>query len=347
MTAAAALALAGASLSGCEVPTEFPQWDTHWVIPAGRTSIPVAALVAGDLSESEGGETFEFDLPAISVTRSLGELCEVCRPLDGFTVPKPPFTISAASNTPIPAGVISATLAAGTLQLQIRHDLSFDPLRPGGGERGFLTISAVSGASVLARDSLSGNDVALPPGGVFRHELRLRPATVAGPIEVRMTLHSPAGDPVTIDLDHRLTLEVPPAVIRLTNVRLRFTGREVSSSPIVLELHEIDGAVSARLQSGAVLLEVANPFELTAELELRITAGKTVVVKSFEIVPGNSEIRIALSGEEIRSIVGQPQVVLLLNGRVTSSPGGTAVEPGDEIGFGARLELVVASRRTT
>lgn len=347
MTAAAALVLAGGALSGCEVPTELPEWETRWVIPAGRTSIPVAALVAGDLAESEGGDTFEFELPAISLSRSLGELCELCRPLDGLTVPKPPFTISAASTTPIAAGVISATLAGGTLGLQIRHDLSFDPLRPGGGERGYLTISAVSGASVLARDSLSGNDVALPPGGVLRHELRLRPATVAEPIEVRMTLHSPAGDPVTIDLDHRLTLEVPPAIIRLTNVRLRLSGREVSSAPIVLELHEIDEAASARLHSGAVLLEVDNPFELTAELELRITAGGTVVLKSLEIVPGSSAVRVALSGDEIRSIVGQPEVVLVLIGRATSSPGGTAVEPGDEIGFGARLELVVASRRTT
>ncbi|HEX6927164.1 MAG TPA: hypothetical protein VF167_17195 [Longimicrobiaceae bacterium] len=342
--AGTSLFLLGLALTSCDLPTELPDWDTRWVIPVDRTTITARSIVTGDAGGGDEGEAFELELPGISVTRSLGEICPLCGPLDGRTVPKPAFDVSVSSGVPLPEELISARLEGGELAIAIQHDFPFDPLRPGGDEPGTLVLTVRSGSALLARDSIDGREVALPPGTVLRRTLPLRAAEVAAPLEVTATLRSPAGDPVTIDLTDRFLLELS-ARVALAEVRLRLRDREVASDPILLALNEIDDAAAERLRGGAVLIELENPFELTADLDLHITAGGAQITKPLEVAPGSSELRIDLTRDEARAIVGQAEVVFEFAGRVSSGDEGTVIRPDDEVSLTTALEMVVGSRR--
>lgn len=331
-------------LTGCDLPTELPDWDTRWVLPVDRTTITARSIVSGDADGSEAGQPFELEFPGISVTRSLADMCPLCSPLEGRTVPKPAFDVSASSEVPLPEELVSARLEGGELTIAIQHDFPFDPLRPGGDERGTLVLTVRSGSALLARDSIDGRDVALPAGTVLRRTLPLRAAEVAAPLEVTARVRSPEGDPVTIDLSDRLLFELS-ARVALSEVRLRLRDRQVASDPILLTFNEIDEAAAERLRGGAVLLELENPFELTADLDLHINAGGTRITKPLEVAPGSSELRIDLTGEEARAIVGQAEVAFEFVGRVNSGEEGTVIRPDDELSLTTALEMVVGSRR--
>jgi hypothetical protein len=332
------------SLSACDIPTEVPEWDTRWVIPAESTSFAVADLLPPDISVAAAGDAFDLQLASISFSESLREMCGACVPLDGLTVPKPPFTVSSGGELTLPNELRSAQLLGGRLDVRLQHDLSFDPLRPSATARGYLILTARSGSAVLARDSLGGGTTPLPPGAVVTRILQLQPGAISGPIEVGLTLHSPAGDPALIDMDDRLTVEVAAMQVQVADARIVVTDQVISTPAIQLELDEIDEAVSGRVRGGAVHLEIDNPFEIEGTLELRINSSAAQIVKPVEIAPGSSRSRIDLTGAEMKSILGQSDVQLSISGLASSPSEGTAVEPTDAIGLGVRLELVISTR---
>src|SRR5690606_30280838 len=96
------------TLGACDIPTEIPRWNTRWVIPAERTAFPVADLLPAGISVVEGGERFDLPLEAISLSRSLADICSACAPADGLTVPKPPFSVSFGGELEMPAEMLSA-----------------------------------------------------------------------------------------------------------------------------------------------------------------------------------------------------------------------------------------------
>lgn len=333
------------ALAGCDIPTEVPRWDTRWVIPAERTAFSVADLLPEGVTLAPGGGSFDVPLEGITLSESLAGMCPECAPLDGLTVPKPPFTVTLGGELQLPAEIASATLASGAVAFRLRHDFPFDPIRPPGGSRGFLVLRVMNGSRVLARDSLNGRTTALPPGGVVNRTLQVGAGQISGPIEVEITLHSPAGDPVTIDLSDRILLEVHSAEVRLSRAVVRVNGKEVSTPDIVLELGSVDEAIASRVQEGALQLTIENPFEVTGTFGLRITTPSGRIEKPVEIVPGTSQVRVELSGDELRSMLGNDDVRLALTGAASSPASGAELVPEDEIGLTARLELVVRTAR--
>ena len=341
----AAVAACLFALVACDIPTELPQWDTRWVIPAERTAFSVAELLPAGIALAEAGEFFEVPLGALTLSRSLREICPECAPLAGLTVPKPPFTVTFGGDLQLPDELLSATLAEGAVQIRVSHDFPFDPLRPSAAGRGYLVLSVTSGSTLLARDSLDGRTTALPPGGTVERTLRLTPGQISAPLQVGITLHSPAGDPVRIDPDDRLTLAVPAADVRLAGAVVRIDERTVRTPEIELELGQVDGAIADRVQEGALRLAIENPFDITGSFELRITTPSGEIVQPVEITPGESLVRVALTGDELRSMLGQDEVGIAIVGTVSSPSSGTELAPEEEIAITARLELVVSTTR--
>lgn len=345
LTSRCALTLAAlASVGGCDIPTEMPDWDTRWVLPAEATRLPLEEILPEEISRNAAGDGFLVTLPEFSAASSLRDICPECAPLDGLTVPKPPFTLSLTDELTISEWIVSGEVDGGSVEVRLRHDFNFDPLRPGGGSVGYLVVRLRSGARVLARDSVSGSTTALPPGRDLVRTIAIGEGTINGPLEVDFTLHSPAGAPTTIRLDDQFELHLPPGVIELSDLRLR-VDQEVISEPLLLDLSGIDEEVSGRVRGAVVELQVENPFELSADLILNITAPGITVTEPLPITPGSSTVRAELTEEEARAILSQDEASLVLTGPAETPPEGSAVAPDQDIGVRVRLELVVAARR--
>lgn len=333
-----------AGVGACDIPTEMPDWDTQWVLPAEATRLPLEEILPEGISRNAAGDGFLLTIPEFSATSSLREICPECAPLDGITVPKPPFTLALTDELTISEWIVSGEVDGGSVEVRLQHDFDFDPLRPGGGSVGYLVVRLRSGSRVLARDSISGSTTALPPGRELVRTITFGEGRITGPLEVDFTLHSPAGAPTTIRLDDRLMLHIPPGVIGLSDLRLR-VDQEVTSEPLLLDLSGIDDEVSGRVRGAVVELQVENPIELSADLTLTITAPGITVTKPLPITPGSSTVRAELSEDEARAILSQDEASLVLTGPAATPPEGSAVAPDQDIGVRVRLELVVAARR--
>lgn len=333
-----------ASVVGCDIPTEMPDWDTRWVLPAEATRLPLEEILPEEISRNAAGDGFLVTLPEFSAASSLREICPECAPLDGITIPKPPFTLSLTDELQISEWIVSGEVDGGSVEVRLQHDFDFDPLRPGGAGVGYLVLRLRSGTQVLARDSISGATTALPPGRELVRTIPIGRGVMNGPLEVDFILHSPAGAPATIRLDDRLMLHLPPTVIELSDLRLR-VDQEVQTEPLILDLSGIDEEVSERVNGAAIELDVENPFDLSADLTLTITAPGVTVTEPLLIEPGNSTVRAELSEEEARAVLRQDEASLVLTGPAATPPEGSEVDPDQDVGFRVRLELIVAARR--
>lgn len=329
-----------AAIAACDIPTALPEWDTRWMVPAERTRLTVADLLPFDIIETADG--FDIELPELSLTRSLGELCEPCAAANGLVVPKPPFTAEFFSEIPVSASIASARIEGGSVLLEVTHDLAFDPIRPGGAETGVMVLELQSDGVMIARDSIDGAVTALPPGAVLERELVLGAAMVSGAVDVVVTLNSPAGPPVEVTTEDRISVTLPTSTVAVDDLRL-LVDDLIETEPLILELDAVDEGLRDRVRSARVHLEIDNPFDLNGDLTLRFSSPNLGIDKPVSLEPGEGEATIDLSREEIFSILTEPEVVITLSGPAVTPESGSAVEPGQELDVQVRLELVVAS----
>ena len=338
---AAGLALLGV-LAACDFPTDLPVWDTLWVVPGDSAIIEVPEILSSEITVAPGGDEFIVDVGVTDFSRTLAEMCPPCAEVPGeITVPKPAFTATIESPLKLPSELITAELISGELRFALRHTFSFDPLRPGGGSRGYLILAASSDGTTLARDSLSGNDLAFPPGAPLRWSLPLDGGRVTDPITVRVTLHSPAGDPAVIHPEQQLSVEVDPEDVRVSDLRIRFASRSVASDPVRLEFQDIEDRIMNRVQEGALRVEIDNPLDVAGFLEVRIRTPTRVIVKGLELAAGSTRQRLPFTADELRSILGQPNVRFDVSGTLASGPEGTAIDPSERIVCLASVEATV------
>ena len=329
-----------AATAACDVPTALPEWDTRWMVPAERTGLPVTDLLPIDIVETADG--FEVELPELSLSRSLGELCGACAAVDGMVVPKPPFVAELESEIPVSPSVGSARVDGGTLILEIVHDLAFDPIRPGGGETGAMVLELLSNGVTLARDSIDGAATAMPAGEILQRELQLGAANVSGALDVVITLHSPAGPPVEVDTADRIAVTMAASAVAVSDLFL-IVNDVISTKPSILELDAIDEGLRERVRSARAHLDIDNPFDLRGELTLRFSSANIGIDGTVSLEPGASEVTLDLTRDEIISILQEPEVMISLSGPASTPATGSAVEPGQELDVRVRLELVVAS----
>jgi hypothetical protein len=335
--------LAALVLAACDLPTEPPRWEQTWVVPGERVTIGIADLLPAGVAVSADGSRFQVHTTEVEVGATLGELCEPCRPLHGLSAPKPAFTHTMSGVSALPADLVAAVVADGTLQLTLAHDLGFDPLRPNadpGAERGHVVVTLTSGGTVVAWDSISGNDVAFPSGVPLASFLPLRPGPVAGQVDLVVWLVSPAGDPVEIRLGRELSATVHRSLVSLTEATIRATDLSVASPATRLGF-DLDDAVLERIQGGAIRLDVQNPFTLSGDVELGFATAAGTIARSVTLEPGTGQRRLEFSGPELRGILRDDAVQVTATGTL-ASPGGTlTVSPAQELSLRLRFELTL------
>src|SRR5438309_3732195 len=165
----AALAL----LAACDFPTKAPNWDMTWNVPAKSTSISVNTFLPNGVSVTSAGNGFQVSVATVTITRTLAGDCPQCVAANGQTVPKPAFTSSGSGSATLPSGISSATLSGDTLFATIQNGYNFDPIRPGGGNNGFIVIEVKSGTATIGKDSLNGATSSLPAGSTTTRKIPL------------------------------------------------------------------------------------------------------------------------------------------------------------------------------
>ena len=231
----------------------------------------------------------------------------------------------------------------------MQHNFGFDPLRPPGGSPGRLTATlAEAGGREVGRLTLNGATDSLPPVRLARRTIALAPGTIADQLTMAIEIESPAGGR---DTEHRVPLQrsdrflatVRPVDVRMSSAHVDVVGRRVRIVPAEIGVEGVDGGIVDRIQSGAIVLDVANSFRTGLQATMRILKyGEIVVSKGFTIGEAeNSTVSLELTPEEFRSFLGQSGVRLSGSGIVTSPVGGIVVAPGMEVEINGKVDLTL------
>ena len=334
-----------ALLVGCDVPTEPPEFETRWIVPAEQTRFGVGELLPGDVSLTPDSSAFIVDFDPVSYQETLGALCPACALADGQTIPKPAFVGSAASGIALPADVVSFEVVGGQVEVEILNGLNFDPIRPADGAFGTieLQITDESDDEVLGTLVIDGNDVAFPPGGTLVRTVELMPATVEGDIGSSATIDSPLGDPVTLDASLPFSVTATPSNVRVGVVEIDVSSQSVTLDPVSFDFEDVDTTLTNRVEAGSFILDVVNPFGVSADFDLTISGPTIVDIQKSASIDGSAEssVVIGFTGAEIRSFLGEPGVTLSGGAVVDPGAANVTVSPGDELILDAALDLTL------
>ena len=331
-----------AAATACGLPTEVPQVDQRWIVPPRTTTIGVANLLPATVRVLPDSSAFALDVSAASVTRALSADCAPCVATNGTRVPKPTFVVNTAVSTPLPSGVVSASLASGSLQLSLANGYNFDPLRPSATARGFAVITVANGTTMLGRDSVDGNVVALPAGGALQRTIALTPAQLSGdaPVTVTVWLDSPAGDSVQMDASRAITATVAPVNLRIPTVQSDVIAHPVSATTS-LDLQDADATIASHITGGSLLFDIDNPFAVGGTFGVQFSGtGFATIARSITIAPGHGTQSVALSQDELRSLVGH-LVVIRVAGPVTETSGPVTLSPRQVVLITSRLDFTL------
>ena len=336
--------LAALAVSACDFPTEPPMWEQTWQVEGEEISLGVADVLPTDVTLSADGSEFEASIAGTSFELSLGEMCADCAALNGLVVPKPEFSHSFSTTLPLPASLVSATLTGDQFALNMAHNLNFDPLRPSadpGAERGFIVIEVTSGATIVARDTIHGDDVSFAPDVPLTPVIGIRPGDVSGDLGVDVFVFSPAGDAAEIDTADSLGIEILPADLTLSQVTVEAGAIAVNADAAELDLSGVDSTLVNRVQSGALRLDISNPFDLEGTLQLEFDLGTSTIQKSFVLAPGTSSAAMEFTGDELQDLLEAGTVAVTASGTLGADGGTITVQPDDTMTMSSRLELVI------
>jgi hypothetical protein len=332
-------------LGGCDIPTELPKgWDNEFQFQLEGVSLSVGQLLPSGLPLTPDGGAFGLVLEPASLSESVGNLCPACAAAEGLTIPKPAFRGSFAGGITLPADVEAASLVTGRVRVTITNGLNFDPLRPGAGARGTLTITLRSSGTPLAPPRvIDGEARALPPGSTLTEDMEVGDADLTETITVSVEVDSPPGAAVRMETAGRLSATAVPAAFRASSAEVTVTGRQIGSAPVGLDLTDVDDLLRDRVRRGALLMSVTNPFEVIGAVTVHFSGPGVHVVKPLDLGPGTDAHEIPLSGTELRSMLGS-RMAVSLSGAVWSLPGGVSVTPSQALSVGWRLHLVVGPK---
>jgi len=338
---AAAVALAASG--GCDVPSGLPNgWDTEFQLETSAVQVTVAQLLPGAVSLAPGGAAFVVDVAPANFGASLLELCPVaCAVAVGATVAKPAFHASFWGEAPLPDAVVSGTIATGRVRVSVTNRLGFDPLRPSAAARGRMTLTLRSGGVQIGQSVVvEGESTVFPPGAALHREIDVSGAFVSGPISVEVAVDSPAGDPVLIGTGLRLDATATPLDVRVASATVAVQGRPLTSAEVDIDLSSVGDAVRDRVKRGSMLVTIANPFQVSGTLTLRLSTGSATVVKPLLLAPGTTERVVPLSRDELRALLGK-RIVLQASGAVWGPGAGVLVTPLDALSAVSRLHFVL------
>ena len=332
----AALPIAGlAALAACELPTEAPIIDQRWVIPLDDATLSVSQLLPSGVAVT--GNAFSVSVNPFSTHRTLGELCATCGPLHGATAPVPGFAGNFALSQSLPADVSQATLTAGSVALAVHNGFSFDPMAGGGTVT--VTLTDGTGGPVLGQTVFSGS---LPPGQARSQAITLNPGSVGATLAAAVVVNSPGGQVTTIDSGQRLTVTATPSGIRASSARVNAAGRSISFDPTDLDVEDIDSFITDRIENGAIVLAITNPFAVAVSASVQIVYPGGTLAKPLAIgSAATSSATLSYTGEELRSFLGKPNVRLTGTGAVSPTAAPVTVTPGQQVVITTKLDLTL------
>jgi hypothetical protein len=338
-----AILLSG-GLVGCDVPTEAPEWEQRWIVPAEETTFGVDDLLPDGVLLSPGGTAFAVSVDPITFDESLGNLCGACLPLEGLTAPKPGFQSTLQEAASLPNDVEGATVQDGQIRVEIRNGFGFDPIRPAAGVTGTLTMSLYDGSSngnLLDQVVADGATESFPGGSSMVKTLDFS-GEVGTSLMVLVEVNSPAGDPVLIDTAERLTVDASVPILSISSARVDVSGQEFTMDGTDMDLEDVDEEVADRVISGAIEMQIENPWSIGATVNLTVQSPGNLITKGFNIPSGaTSTARVEFTQAELRSILGQPNVVMGGSGVVVPSAGAVTLTPGQTLSLDTRLDLVI------
>jgi len=336
--AGVALVAGALALTGCDYPTTAPILTQRWVLPAENTTIGVDQFLPPGVEEN--GDAFTLAVDPATVSESLGALCSACP--NGVTVPKPSFTGTLSTSASFPANVSGATLISGSVALAVHNGFSFDPIRPGAGNTGSLTITLTDGPAgpQVAQVVIDGATEALPPGSTVNKLVALTPGPVGPTVYASSVLVSPAGDPVALNTSESLTITATPQALLMSSAEVAVAGRTVRFDSTSLDVSDIDQSIIDAVDQGAYVFDLTNPFGVSVDGNLEITGdGVPTITKTLSVPDGaTSSTTVTFTGEELRSFLGRSNVQLTGSG-VVSAAGPITVEPAQEITIDGKLDL--------
>jgi hypothetical protein len=337
------LALLGVA---CDFPTEPPSWEQTWVVPGDSFTLGVSELLPPSVTLSDDGTAFQVVVPPTSTVTSLATVCgSPCQAADGMVAPKPAFTHTTAAAVSLPSQIVAARLAGGTFDLTIAHDLNFDPLRPAAdpqAERGYLLVRVTSDGAEVARDSIDGDDRAFPPGEPIMPTLAVSPVDAGGQLDLEVTVYSPAGDPVEIDIADTVGVTLATSIVAISEVTITAGAIELPPVRAPFRVGPLeDPAVVDAVRRGALRLAVHNPFTVTGSLEVALDLDSRTLRRSLPIREGDYTERLEFSGPEVRELLTSPTVDMEASGVLTATGGTLTLAPTQKLVLQAVIELVI------
>lgn len=319
--------------------------ETRWIVPTDETRFGVNELLPGDVSVSPDGSAFIVDFDPVAFSETLGSLCAPCAVANNTTVPKPPFLATLASQLDFPPEVTAVTIVDGQVFIELQNGLNFDPIRPGAGVTGSLTVTVTDDADndVLATLDIDGADTSFGAGTTLTRTLALNPTDVNGSLLAEVSVNSPLGDPVAIDASDLVSVTATPLNVRVSGVTIDVSNQAVNLDAVSLDLQDVDQDIEDRIVSGSFTVDVTNPFGISADLQISI-AGPTIttIQKTAAVTDAPaSSVTIAFTTDELRSILGEPDVVLSGSAVVDAGAGEVTVTPGQELTLSANLDLTL------
>lgn len=334
-----------ALLAGCDIPTDPPQVETRWIVPAQETSFGVAELLPGDVQLTADSSAFLVTLDPVVFSQSLGGICAACIAADGLTVPKPPFVGGFTGSVSMPAQVSYFEVIDGQVVLELFNGFNFDPIRPASGVYGTMTLDIMDSADneVLGTTAIDGEDTAFAPGTTLVTSVDLLAASVEGAIGVRITMDSPTGDPVTIDSSDLVQVTATPTDVRVARVAIDVANQVVDFDPVSLDVEDVERDLVDRIVSGAFVLDIVNPFEVAADFDLTISGPTISTIQKSEVIGTATEstVVIEFTQAELRSFLGEPGVLLSGGAVVDAGAGTVIVEPGQSLLLTAALDVTL------
>lgn len=321
-------------LTACDLPTDAPIIDQQWIVPIETTSISVSQLLPSGVTIV--GTRFAVNVGGLSSTQTLGTACGACGPLNGQTAPVPAFNYTyATAPTNLPNLVTGADLASGTLNISVQNGFSFDPTTGGGSVS--ITVTE-SGGRVIGTSVITG----LPAGQTTTRSIALTAGAVGTSIAASVVIDSRGAPATLINTSQQVTVTATPQSILVNSAKVSVAGKNFNVDQQNLDVSDIDEDVSDKIEEGAIVLDITNPFGVSMSATIRITGPSVNLVRTIAVpATATSSVRLSYTGDELRSFLGKEGVTLTGNGSIAAAAGTITVTPAQTVQLKAKLDVKI------
>ncbi len=327
------------SVSACTVESpELPSYESEWLIPIGNMSWTIEELLedsddvvfgpdgsvsfamAEDLGDGSLDEPIRVDvgeqsiqaqigpvsLPAVSpvaFSYRLGDLYPPANALGGFSIPVPAFAFDITSPDEDLPGSTSATIASGSLDLQVTNGLPVPVGAASGPDQIVLELidpatGTMFAGTVLTAPIAADESVSAP--------IDLAGVTLPDRVQVRVAGGSPGsgGNSVLIDPDASLAISVQPLNM-VVSAAVASIEAQTFTDQTSLTVPSSVQVLTASIGSGILSIDLRNdlpiPADLTLDIPSVVTPGGTPFQRIIAVAPqSNAVTNIDFAGHELR-----------------------------------------------